>query len=158
MRAYFFGNMYLSSIQQGIQSAHVTAELFYKYQIGSGSYKCDQYNQLMTWAQKHKTMILLNAGYSDELHSLQECFLNKNNPYPWAHVHESQEALDGAFTSIGIVVPERIYETAKYCREENVEISVFSNGCFGVAIGMPNNLSEFECNLIDYINKYPLAR
>ena len=31
MRAYFFGNMYLSSIQQGIQAAHCLGEMFLKY-------------------------------------------------------------------------------------------------------------------------------
>ena len=31
MRAYFWGNMYLSSIQQGIQAAHVVTEMFAKY-------------------------------------------------------------------------------------------------------------------------------
>lgn len=35
-RAYFFGNMYLSQIQQGIQAAHVVAEMSMAYKKESG--------------------------------------------------------------------------------------------------------------------------
>jgi len=158
MRAYFFGNMYLSSIQQGIQSAHVTAELFYKYQVGPGSTRSFIHLMLMDWARDHKTMVLLNAGYSSELHDLQEFFLSEDNLYPWSQFKESQEALDGAFTSIGIVLPARIYETAKYCRDNSLPTEIFSQGPVGNAHNMPTDLSDWECNLIETINKYPLAR
>lgn len=158
MRAYFFMNMYLSSIQNGIQSAHVVAELFYKYQINNGSHRSNQYCQLMDWANRHKTMILLNAGYSEELHNLQEFFLSDNNHYPWALFKESQEALDGAFTCIGIILPERIYETAKYCTINNTSPQLLQTGLLGKSIGMPNNLSDWECELIQKLYNYPLAK
>ena len=158
MRAYFFGNMYLSSIQQGIQSAHVVAEIFYKYQIGPGSTRTKHYNMLMDWTKNNKTMVLLNAGYAEELHNLQEFFLDSNNQYPWSSFKESQEALDGAFTSIGIILPERIYETAKYCRENNMAPSVFTSGTFGIQYNMPTDLSNWECELIEKLNQFSLAR
>lgn len=158
MRAYFFGNMYLSSIQQGIQAGHVIAELFQKYPVGPGSTKGPHYNILMAWARDHKTMVLLNAGYSSELWLLRDSFSQQDNPYPWAFFHESEEALDKAFTSIGIVVPERIYETAKYCRESTVPPDVFQNGTVGDAHGMPTDLSDWECELINRLNTYSLAR
>ncbi len=112
MRAYFFGNMYLSSIQQGIQAAHVTHELFNKYIDNPGS----GLNTLSLWAEDHKTMILLNAGYGENIRALVERFNNSENPYPWADFHEGQDALDGALTCVGIVLPEKIYETASMLR------------------------------------------
>jgi len=111
MRAYFFGNMYLSPIQQGIQAAHVTHELFLKYGIDSRFYD---------WAQDHKTMILLNGGYSENLRELIALFDSRENPYPWAHFNEGEDSLDGALTSVGIVLPEKIYETAKALSKGNI--------------------------------------
>ena len=120
MRAYFFGNMYLSQIQQGIQAAHVLAEMWVKW----GDPVFTQYTDLKEWAENHKTMILLNAGYSSEIESLVEYF-NRQNPYPWASFNEDPRALGlgyddigqkGALTCAGIILPERIYETARIIR------------------------------------------
>lgn len=108
MRAYFFGNMYLSSIQQGIQAAHVVAEMFIRKLDWS------QEIYLTEWARNHKTMILLNAGYSDNIRTLVEFFRSENNPYPWASFNEGQDALDGALTCAGIILPEKIYGLSKY--------------------------------------------
>ena len=105
MRAYYFGNMYLSSIQQGIQSAHVTAEIMLKYVTVTGSYEItDDPKRIMAWdwAKNHKTMILLNGGYSENIHNLIEFFDTRENPYPWADFYEGQDALDGALTCAGI--------------------------------------------------------
>ncbi len=113
MRAYFFGNMYLSSIQQGIQAAHATAEMFTKYD----TCEYEKRDLLHAWASNHKTMILLNAGYSEEIHKLVEFFKNEKNPFPWAPFHEGVDALDGALTTVGIVLPEEIYNAAKNFRE-----------------------------------------
>lgn len=115
MRAYFFGNMYLSSIQQGIQAAHVTAELFMKSHSEEGNMF------LLDWANNHKTMILLNAGYSEELRRLIEFFDSQDNPYPWASFNEGQDALDGALTCVGIVVPESIYRFAELLRNPEIK-------------------------------------
>ena len=114
MRAYFFGNMYLSSIQQGIQAAHVVAEMYTKY---VGPDPAQQYFILDHWAREHKTMVLLNAGYGQEIHSLVEFFRAEANPLPWAHFHEGKDALDGALTCVGIILPEEFYEGAKEVRE-----------------------------------------
>ena len=113
MRAYFFGNMYLSSIQQGIQAAHVVAEMFRIEDDGDdeGPRKI-----LHEWADDHQTMVLLNAGYSEEIRKLAELFNMGDNPYPWATFAESEEALDNALTCIGIILPVKIYETARMLR------------------------------------------
>lgn len=113
MRAYFFGNMYLSSIQQGIQAAHALAEMYVKYD-NTGS---QEYSILDTWARDHKTMVLLNAGYSDEIRNLIQFFSDKSNPFPWASFNEGNDSLDGALTCVGIVLPEEIYNASKALRE-----------------------------------------
>ena len=107
MRAYFFGNMYLSSIQQGIQAGHVIAEFFVDYPETLTEKMSDAGKLLWTWAQDHKTVILLNGGYSENLHRLCEFFDNyENHLYPWAYFHEGKDALDGALTCVGIVLPD----------------------------------------------------
>lgn len=119
MRAYFFGNFYLSSIQQGIQAAHVTHELFLKYVTPQGSVSSDAVfvqlkatAPLLEWAASHKTMILLNGGDQDGLEyiygRLEE--LTSVLHLPFAKFHESKGALNGALTSMGIIVPQHIYE------------------------------------------------
>lgn len=110
MRAYFFGNMYLSSIQQGIQSAHVVAEMANKYRRPSR-----MRSVFFEWADKYKTMILLNGGYASELIRLENLF--KRGDYPWASFREEKDALNESITSVGIILPERLYEAAKQKRE-----------------------------------------
>lgn len=115
MRAYFFGNMYLSSIQQGIQAAHVVADMFIKYKSDDGQ----QADMLIDWAENHKTMILLNGGYGETLRGLIEFFDNSENPYPWESFNEGKDSLDGALTDVGIILPEKIYDTAALIRGRN---------------------------------------
>ena len=119
MRVYYFGNMYLSSIQQGIQAAHVTHELFLSYPPCDPNHHDLQSDSdiLYDWAKNHKTMILLNGGYSEALRELITFFSSPQNPYPWTFFNEGEDALDGALTCVGIVLPERIYETAAALRD-----------------------------------------
>ena len=152
MRAYFFGNMYLSSIQQGIQAAHVTHELFRKYKVAS-----KQFDVLANWADLHKTMILLNGGYADNLRTLIDMFNNTQNPYPFTWFNEGEDSLDGALTCVGIVLPEKIYETASMIRrtpELGDDIQKYGScaGEFG-----PLEFSKFEFELMLELNKYGLA-
>ena len=102
MRAYFFGNMYLSSIQQGIQAGHVIGEMSVKYGANPDS-------MFSEWAKDHKTMILLNSGMSSNLSDIVKHLSKSDNPFNWAPFFESREALDGALTSVGIILPEEIY-------------------------------------------------
>lgn len=168
MRAYFFGNMYLSSIQQGIQAAHVTAELFMKSHSEEGNMF------LLDWANNHKTMILLNAGYSDEIRRLIEFFGDVDNPYPWASFNEGQDALDGALTCVGIVVPEKIYRFAELLRipeikqvhgAENVVWNIETPGDYEKLspdwkdyLRLIKEVSVWDGFLAERLNEYGLAR
>lgn len=116
MRFYSITNMYTSGIHAGIQTAHVIHEMFSYYDSKNifnaieYSYP-DENSVLHIWAQRHKTIIVLNGGYQSELEkALCEIrFLGQKLKLPVGHFNESKEALNGALTAIGIVVPEHIY-------------------------------------------------
>jgi hypothetical protein len=98
--------MYLSSIQNGIQAAHVVHELFNKYGLHADDpKKASQLNQLLDWSENHKTMIVLNGGMTEHLVSFLE--LVKKSGLPFDTFNEP--GIGNALTSIGVIVPERLY-------------------------------------------------
>jgi hypothetical protein len=109
MRAYFLGNYYLSQIQQGIQASHVVGEMHVKYHSGNELVEASAFDE---WAIHHKTMILLNGGNQSDLQKFYD-FIS-STPYVkdlvHAKFHESESALNGALTSVGIIVPEFLYD------------------------------------------------
>lgn len=157
MRLYTFTNMYLSPIQKGIQSAHLVHELFNKYE---SSY--DERDTLYDWSTNHKTMIVLNGGYSETLSALNDLFCHTRNPYPFTTFHESKEALGGALTCVGIVLPEKIYELSAMIRKER-EISnaivheIENNGYYVVDGDTKWNYTSLELKLALELNNYSLA-
>lgn len=109
LRLYTFTLYQLSSIQQGIQAAHAAVELGmkgYKKQmtLRSGT----DFSKYHDWATNWKTMVLLNGGDLNELRELYDFFCEPSNLFPWAAFHED-ESLGGVLTSIGIILPERIF-------------------------------------------------
>jgi len=147
MRGYFFTNMYLSSIQKGIQPAHCIGELSIKYLRLKK--KAKRSDILRSWLQKHKTMIVLDGGFSSHLNELATFFADKNNPYPWATFNEGEEELNGALTCVGIVLPGKVYEASSELRtaltDEERE-TVLRSG-----------FSEWEKALIEALGQYRLA-
>lgn len=140
MRGYFLGNMYLSSIQQGIQCAHTTTELFVKATIGSFSSTQEEY--LYEWSTNHKTKILLNGGFASNLRNIQTFLESPDNPYPWAYFEESEDALEGTITCVGIILPERVYQNIGNSMDFDAQTA-------------PTD--EFEQALVEELSKYPLA-
>ena len=149
MRYYTFSNMYLSSLQVGLQSAHALAEIFLKH-YGDPI--------LMEWANDHKTMILLNAGYGENIHSLCNFFNHSENPFPWAPFYESEEALDGAITTVGIVLPAKIYEMAAMIRDRNLpEANLDTLKVTGEWKEAGWYFSKWEVQLIEKLNTFGMA-
>lgn len=107
MRLYTLCNFYLSAIQQGVQTAHVTSELFAKYRQDSLARR-----KLYEWAEEHKTIIILNGGAAGNIReaALQLQAIGKVLNLPTAWFHEDEFSLDGTMTCTGIVVPEKIYD------------------------------------------------
>lgn len=146
MRAYYWGNMYLSSIQQGIQSLHCTCEMFIKYPNELAHEDMRKYDDLMEWANDHKTVIVLNAGEMVALMKVRSLMDNEANPYAWAWWAESGDSLNGALTSVGIILPERVYigarEMKKYWRNWDNR----------------RKLTEWEIEVCELINSTYMAR
>jgi hypothetical protein len=127
-RLYTFINFYLSSIQQGIQTAHIVSEMMSK------DLTDNQYDSLNQWATKDKTIIVLNGGtsfdlrqdYITVLHACEqlgdECYL------PHAFFTEDHNALgawdNGVVTGWGIIVPQFMWD-AKLVVPEYKQVGVY---------------------------------
>lgn len=163
MRAYFIGNMYLSSIQNGIQAGHCISELFVKYQNSTPTASKD----LLDWATNHKTMILLNGGYNSVVTEFSDFLIAADNPYPWAPFFESEDAMGGMQTVVGIVLPQKIYETAaavRKCRRGWEDLVEFTTDDGVVTVRKPQtkhtywDLNTWEIELIERLNKFGMAK
>lgn len=168
MRAYFFGNMYLSSIQQGIQAGHVIGDMFVKYMPPHPEFNEASDDQIKLaavreWALNHKTMILLNAGYGENIHSLNRLFSSEQNMFPHAMFCEEKASLDGAATSVGIIVPDYIYIGAAQLRgNDEQDIIVIKDGGEVRWFDEPHHqicvpITLWEYSLMKEMNKYGMA-
>lgn len=112
-RLYSFVNFYLSSIQQGVQTAHLVAELFMKSPINSAPFK-----PLLEWAKNDKTIIILNGGAAADIKEKFLFLTREAASASWAapvgSFSEDEKSLSGTMTCCGIVVPERIWSAVDY--------------------------------------------
>ena len=110
MRFYAVGNMYLSSIQQGIQAAHCVGEMALKI-LGN--------KYVSEWLHTHKTLICLNGGNNKSLSDFYD-LVRYQSQFPVAKFHEDEQSMAGMLTCVGIIVPKEIYEadiTDPYLRD-----------------------------------------
>lgn len=169
MRFYTFCNYYISSIQQGIQTAHAVHEIFNKYVVEMmikphpwSLDEVDNQRRLVDWSLNHKTIITLNGGNCDDLSELLKFFEDDSNPFPYVYFEEDKASLNSAITCVGIVLPEEIYNAAELIRKrthkfvqtvsgENVLQSIES-GMYGLVY------TQFEMELIERLNSCGLAK
>ena len=90
-------------------------------------------------------------------------FESSQNPFPWDYVCEAEEALDGAYTSIGIILPQSIYDSAKLMRNDPDEMRRIRETGSAIIMepGKPvvqYELSKWEFELACRLNNYGLAR
>lgn len=132
MRFYSAGNMYLSSIQQGIQAAHCVGEMTLNH-TGKAIFE--------DWLSIHKTLICVNGGNNAALFDLHTLFTDARNPgYPVAHFREDEASMGGMLTSVGIIVPEKIY---------SIDINDATTW---------SDLTPWEIELATTLKRLPLAR
>lgn len=142
MRAYFWTNFMLSSIQHGIQAQHCTAEMFTKYYPGTENFKSIRARELLfDWSTNHKTTIIKNGGTLKDLWKIIVMFDEQDNYLPYDYFREDQDSLGGIVTCVGIIVPEKIYNITKDEYE------------FG-----PQGWNDFDHKLYNLINSTSLAR
>jgi hypothetical protein len=118
MRFYSFVNYYLSGLQRGVQSFHAGHDMSVEYEAGTV-----QDNYYREWAKNHKTVIVLNGGNAASLQNLFEFFHELKAmglEFPFVKFHEDEQSLNGALTSVGIVLTEDIYSTALQARWDEV--------------------------------------
>lgn len=152
MRFYGFGNYYLSSLQQGLQSAHVVGDLA-AASISSGKVTTKG-KIFFDWAENHKTMVLLNGGNSAMLEALFQKFatFEKNGMHlPYAKFHEDEQSLGGALTYVGIVVEEKYYVAASELRSTSDPLEYVNQKIDN------EGWKQWEIELINELNKGRLA-
>lgn len=157
MRGYFFCNMYLSSIQNGVQSAHVIHEMFLKYPAG-GLFA----DQLWEWAEDHKTMIVLDGGFAENLRNIERLFNKQPNNYPCAAFEEEYAALEGSITSVGIILPQRVYQTADLIRQGETSLDKLHDTGMYRFLDDPLDTvwyyTKFDLDVIQLLLTHTLAR
>lgn len=129
---YVFNNFYLQGIQAGIQSAHSVTELFVN------TTNKEAHDKLMHWATNDKVMFVLNGGMQSDLEAVWQ-FLSEHNDelqLPIAKFHEEEAALNGALTSVAVVVPYHIMAAADtWHRYANNTLSDYSMNSVTVTAG-----------------------
>lgn len=160
LRLYTFCNFYLSSIQQGIQTAHIVGELHNNFQ---GNTYFEQ------WCRKDKTIIVCNGGMAKDLYEAYLLLSGPKQYLPITCFEEEAGALDikGAesMTGFGIIVPEYIYDAEVCYRKSSIcEGESFDDyryyiwdkkDCSGERKFYPNDV---EATVYDYIKSRSLAR
>lgn len=144
MRLYTFMHVYISSIQQGIQTAHIVGELNNEYSP-----------MVVDWQQEHKTIIVCNGGNSKSIKELIAFFCDRRNPYPFAGFYEDEDSMEGMCTGVGIILPEEIYEA------KMKSVPIDSGGFVEIGYEFENKIytcTTYEYELIKRIKSAPLAR
>lgn len=141
MRAYFFTNMYLSSIQQGIQPLHCLVELML------APWPDHVAGIVADWAENHKTVICLNGGPAGSIAEIYDRLkhLGKDLDLPYGFFCEDEWSLSGTMTTCGIIVPESIYGAAKQLRVSGNDSELLQL------------FSKAELALARLLNEFPLA-
>ena len=120
LRCYFMNIFYFGGIQAGIQAQHAATRLSRKYDwvetmlrdgdTDAAHQMSIRKHMVEDWADNHETSIVLNAGMHGDLVKLEEFLDDERNTFPWARFNESKYAANGCYTSIAIVLPERIFD------------------------------------------------
>ncbi len=164
LRYYTFINFYLSSIQQGIQSAHVISDMFVKYKNTP-----EMLDRVYDWAENHKVLITLNGGANEDIQNTYTQLDKLSHKVSWilpvASFNEDEKSLGGVMTGCGVVLPQWIYEAipaknALYLNIPNIkEVNLESY----VYIKDEQLMTEYvenspEWELIKLVKSCPLAR
>jgi hypothetical protein len=101
----FVANHYLSSLQCGLQTAHVVSELSL-YKINT-----PQFEAYSRWAQFDKTIIICGAGNHAGVVECYDRLLTLANrlDLPVALFREDEQSMNGMATVCGVVVPEKFW-------------------------------------------------
>ena len=106
-RLYSFINCYLSSIQQGIQTAHLVGEFINR--LDDISYPEKLKDIINQWAKNDKTIVVCNGGNNKLLFDFFCLFHDFIENYPVIIFSEDAESLNNTLTGISIILPKEIW-------------------------------------------------
>jgi hypothetical protein len=105
-KLFVFANNYLSGLQQGLQTAHLVADMAWEYTKGVPSKKNLKAAKLFEeWQTIHRTIIIFKGGNHDDLCALYDQ-LTDQRKYPVGRFEEDHQSLRGATTAVGIILPD----------------------------------------------------
>jgi len=104
MKLYIFTLDHLSTVQKGIQAAHVVAEL-----MNDDSHP-EHDRDVTEWATDHKTIIMVKGGNHESMIRLLGQAQNQNLPH--AYFVEDARTLGGLLTAVAILVRPNDYYTS----------------------------------------------
>lgn len=169
-RCFFFGNFYFSSIQQGIQAQHCQRRMAVKYFLDKPD--TPERKLYEEYARHHETVVLKNGGDDDAMQDVLTLMHHAQNELPWDFFIEP--GAGEALTTIGVVVPSRIYEDVVTHIKNSYRKKVFAQYESGLGLwtvsecvylgGKPTpgntieQYSDFEWQLANLIKDTHLAR
>lgn len=114
LRLYSFVNFYLSSIQQGIQTGHMSDEMTVKYVWEQGV--TPESNMYIDWIKDHKTYIILNGGDSVAMYAEMLQFLAICDKLNLPTGIFNEPGCNNMVTCYGAIIPARYFNAKKnYC-------------------------------------------
>ena len=116
LKYYSFAHCYLSPLHAAIQTTHAVANLFV-------SPTPEFLNTAHLWVQQGSTLVILNGGSSKRLSVIEE-LAREQSAYPYTYFFES--SMDGMLTTVGIILPEKIWFTAERIRHKEINLEEFS--------------------------------
>lgn len=122
LRLYSFTNMYLSSVQKGLQTAHMVSKMSVAITDPATVSVANMYSE---WANVDNTIIILNGGSDAKMHDiLYHKILPFRMELPVGFFYESKEALNGVLTSVGIIVPETLLMRDEFAFIRNAPLAI----------------------------------
>lgn len=115
LRFYSFCQVYLSSIQQGIQTGHAAVDIVRKYTASGNPFNAnvtlEKTVMVENWADCHKTFVTLNGGNHMSLNNI--LITVAQSPFPWVCFNEDQDSLNSMLTCVGVILPENVYDVRR---------------------------------------------
>ena len=109
-------SLYMSPIQNGIQTAHIVSDMAAKYRHSERAVA----NHYFDWADLGKTIIVYGGGMTGVLAQWAERLAAVEQfGIPFADFHESEFCLGGIRTAVGVVLPKTIYDVAAEWRQSD---------------------------------------
>lgn len=107
MKLYIFTLDHLSTVQKGIQAAHVVAELMLKGR-----------KEIEEWAKHDKTIVMLQGGNYLHLKYIEEAIANSQ--FTGASFREDEETLGALVTATAVLLPSEKFNVDEYLQlDEN---------------------------------------